>query len=567
MPYLSSVKVKGTQYYSIYEGYREGGKVKHRILVYLGNTEKVLKDFATKIGSIEDIAVEQVLDCGTILPFHQLYADLGLREKINALMPKEKGTGIDVGRLIEVLVLNALLAHRSKEGITKWYRTTILPKLLDIKPDQLYSQLFCRALDYFTEGTIMHLEKQLTTELQTRFNFEIKTVFYDITSIYLEGDQCPLGEFGYSRDGKRHNKQIVFGLAVVPHKTFPILYRVYKGNTADVKTSEEVIQQLFQLYGIQDSVVIVDRGMISDEVRLQFHDLKVRYISALEGSSIEAKDLILGTLRNLLRPLTLRNGRQVFIKRRMGSIKALRSELGLKPRKRKENKELDDIPFLYLIGKSPEFSQAMKDAHYEALAEALQAIKEFQEELNSKTSSFKKKGRPIDIDGRLKQILHGVTRYFQYSWEKVGTHIQVSIKFHQENLRIARKTKGKFVLCASDPSLTNRQMVQGYIDKYQIEQAFRVLKSDLHIRPIGHRKTNRVIAALFISYLAYLLKTMMDYQFKQSHLHASFKEALDDLRNLKIVTFQLGGQIYEKHPEISSSQQKIFKSLKVNLSD
>jgi len=567
MVFLKYNVVNNIRYYYFAEGYRENGKVKQRIVKWIGNTQKLQEWLEKTELSIEDIEVKEILDQGTILPFHQLYTDLKLTEKINALMPKEKGTGIDVGRLTEIMVVNVLLAHRSKEGIQKWYKKTTLPKLLNIQPAQLYSQLFCRTLDYFTEEIITQLEQQLTAELQTRFAFAIKTVFYDITSIYLEGDQCPLAAFGYKRGGTRQNKQIVLGLVVIPQKNFPILYKVYKGNTADVKTSEEVIKQLFDLYGIQESIVVVDRGMISDEVRLRFHDLKVRYISALEGDSKEAKDLIMGTPRHLFHPLTLRNGRQVFVKRRIGSIQALRSELGLKPTKRKENKELDALKFLYIIGKSPDLSQTIKNAHYEALAEALRSLKEFQEDLDSKSLSSKRKGRPINIDSRLKQILRGVTRYFKCSWEKIGVRTQLSISFNHENLRIARKTKGKFVLCASDPTLTNRQIVQSYIDKYQIEQAFRVLKSELHIRPLGHRKTNRVIAALFISYLAYLLKTMLDYQLKQSHLHASFHETLDELSELKIVTFQLGDQLYEKHPVISPPQQKIFKSLKINLSN
>jgi len=87
------------------------------------------------------------------------------------------------------------------------------------------------------------------------------------------------------------------------------------------------------------------------------------------------------------------------------------------------------------------------------------------------------------------------------------------------------------------------------------------------VRPFWHRKPNRIIAYFFISYLAYLLKSIIDYKFKKSRLKLSFLDAMEELSKLKIVTISAGDQTFEKLRKISPTQQKIFKSLKVNLSD
>ncbi|MHA1230322.1 MAG: IS1634 family transposase, partial [Candidatus Helarchaeota archaeon] len=126
---------------------------------------------------------------------------------------------------------------------------------------------------------------------------------------------------------------------------------------------------------------------------------------------------------------------------------------------------------------------------------------------------------------------------------------------------------GKFVLCASDSTLTNREILQGYIDKYQIEQVFRFLKSDVKVRPFWHRKPNRIIAYFFISYLAYLLKSIIDYRIKISKLKLTFRDVIDELNKLKIVTIAVGNRKIEKLRTITETQQKIFKSLKVNIVD
>jgi transposase len=37
-------------------------------------------------------------------------------------------------------------------------------------------------------------------------------VLYDVSSSYMEGRCCPLGQRGYSRDGRKGTLQIVYGL-------------------------------------------------------------------------------------------------------------------------------------------------------------------------------------------------------------------------------------------------------------------------------------------------------------------------------------------------------------------
>ena len=137
------------------------------------------------------------------------------------------------------------------------------------------------------------------------------------------------------------------------------------------------------------------------------------------------------------------------------------------------------------------------------------------------------------------------------------------INFKRINLQKARKIKSKFVLVSSDLTLSSRKIIQNYSNKYQIEHVFRFLKTDLKVHPFWLRKTNRIIAYIFISYLAYLIKSVVDYRIKKSRLNISFLNVLDELENLKLVTLSINDKSYEKISEITSNQEKIFKSLKV----
>jgi len=58
---------------------------------------------------------------------------------------------------------------------------------------------------------------------------------YDISSTYVYGDKCALAKYGYNRDHVPE-KQINFGLVLSKVGKFPLMHRVFEGNTVDVTT-------------------------------------------------------------------------------------------------------------------------------------------------------------------------------------------------------------------------------------------------------------------------------------------------------------------------------------------
>jgi transposase len=56
-------------------------------------------------------------------------------------------------------------------------------------------------------------------------------VLYDVSSTYFEGRTCELAAFGYSRDGKPHRRQIVFGLLCTAEGC-PVAVEVFAGRVS-----------------------------------------------------------------------------------------------------------------------------------------------------------------------------------------------------------------------------------------------------------------------------------------------------------------------------------------------
>ena len=68
-----------------------------------------------------------------------------------------------------------------------------------------------------------------------------RMALFDLSSSWLEGTHCPLGERGYSRDGKKGKVQIEYGLLTDPEGR-PVAVRVLEGNTADPAAFTEIAE-------------------------------------------------------------------------------------------------------------------------------------------------------------------------------------------------------------------------------------------------------------------------------------------------------------------------------------
>ena len=106
-------------------------------------------------------------------------------------------------------------------------------------------------------------------------------ILYDVTSTYLEGQQCPLAAFGHNRDGKKGKKQMVFGLLCAADGC-PVAVEVFPGNTADPTTLAAQVRKIRDRFGVRRVALVGDRGMItSARIRTDLLPVGLDWISAL----------------------------------------------------------------------------------------------------------------------------------------------------------------------------------------------------------------------------------------------------------------------------------------------
>jgi transposase len=125
------------------------------------------------------------------------------------------------------------------------------------------------------------IERALYRLYQRRHGEQPPRLFlYDVTSSHLEGERNELGEFGYSRDGKRGKLQIVIGL-LTDAAGEPLAARVFEGNTGDPTTVVEQIKIIKEQFRVPELVFVGVRGMVKSKGKQALEQAHPHYITAL----------------------------------------------------------------------------------------------------------------------------------------------------------------------------------------------------------------------------------------------------------------------------------------------
>ena len=367
------------------------------------------------------------------------------------------------------MIAARILRPNSKLATTRWWDTTTLPELFEL--DACDEQALYAAMDWLLER-----QDAIQGKLAQRHLQPGDLVLYDLSSSYFEGSTCELAALGYNRDGKRGKLQVNYGL-LTDARGVPVAISVFEGNTADADTFMPQVTQLRERFGIDEMVLVGDRGMIAQT-----------HIDALRAET----------------------GLQWITALKSGSLRVLASEgalqLGLFDERNLFEFTHADYPGERLVAcRNPEL--AKRRAHKrQALLEATVAL---LEPIRQRVAAGRLKGQDR-IGLCVGKVLN---RY------KVGKHLDLvigdaSFEYTINEARVAQEATldGIYVIRTAVPQerMGSDDVVRNYKSLSQVEQAFRSMKTvDLEVRPIYHRLADRVRAHLLLCMLAYYVKWHM----------------------------------------------------------
>ncbi len=458
------------------ESYREGRKVKSRTLANLSHwppaqveaLRTVLRGGAVGAPLAEAFTIVRTRPHGHVAAVLGTLRRLGIDRLLAAQRswPRELCVAMIVARVLE---------PRSKlataRGLGAETLATSLGEVLGVTAadaDDLYA-----AMDW-----LLPRQPRLETALAQRHLAEGTLVLYDVTSTYFEGRTCPLAQLGHNRDGKPGKLQIVCGL-LTNGAGCPVAVEVFAGGTGDPTTLAAQVQKVRQRFGLQRVVWVGDRGVLTEaRLRADLQPAGLAWLTALRAPAI--RRLVAGGALQL----------SLFDARDLAEITA------------------PDYPGERLIVcKNPLRAQERARKR----EELLQAT---ERELAKLAAATRRRRQPLRGKAEIGLRVGKVLGRF-----KVAKHFRLTITdaaftYERDAARIAEEAAldGIYVLRTTVPAdrLDPEATVRAYKSLAHVERAFRSYKTvDLKVRPVHHRRAERVRAHVFLCLLAYYVEWHM----------------------------------------------------------
>ncbi len=510
--FVRTKPVGGHEYLQVVESFRDGGKVKQRVIATLGRLDRLQADgqidaltaslarFALRVRLVEGhragrLRVGRVVSLGPATVLARLWRDLGLGRVIEAEL-KDRKFGFSVERAIFLTVLHRLFAQGSDRAADKWRRDHRIDGVEDIELHQLY-----RAMAWLGESKDA-VERSLFLETRDLFT-ELQMVFFDTTSIYFEGEGGQvLGQYGHSKDHRPDLVQMVVGAALDGNGR-PISCELWPGNHADAKALLPAVDRVRERFGIARATVVADRGMISK--------------ATMKGLEAREYDYILGARMRCVKEVNIE------VLGRAGRYREVAPNLRVK--------DVLTGGRRYIVCENPE--EAEKDrADREAILESLEA----------------------QLAAGAKSLV-GNRGYRRYLTIAAG-----AISIDREKVREEERYDGKYVLQTS-LNLDSAEVALRYKQLWRVERAFRTVKSVLETRPIFHKCDETILGHVFASFLALVAMHELDARLAAKGVKLEWEDVKQDLQALKEVEVFEGPQVYWLRSELSGCASQVFRAL------
>ena len=418
-----------------------------------------------------------------------LWKFLHLDAIVDRHVPQGKET-VRPADIVAIEVINRLCGPCSEFALAEhWYRSTGLEDLLGVPDSAVTKDRLYRTLDRLLTAQEA-IENDLKDQLGDLFQLDYDLLLYDLTSTYFEGlaEENDLAQRGYSRDHRSDCKQILLAL-IVTRDGFPLAQLTLAGNTQDLQTVETIVTTIEGRFGKSQRVWVMDRGMISKEA--------LRFLG--------------------------RSGRRYLLATKRGELAAFAEQLRAGGWQRLDDNPDVEVKLLkrkrvhYLLARSQPRRQkerAMRRRQRRGLARALEKLKKRIDE-----GRLKDRDKILESVGRLKGRFPKARPFVAITVAKTEP-AGLSWRWLREKFREALAGDGAYLLRSNQDGWSATEFWETYIQLTVVERAFRVLKSELLLRPVWHHYSGRTQAHVMICVLAYALWKTLDHLAKRAGLEA-----------------------------------------------
>jgi hypothetical protein len=519
----------------VYNFGREDAANREALQRLAASVTRFLDPGAALAASAEGLEFAESRPLGGTWVLDALWARLGIGEEMRRLL---KGCRRDdsAERVLFALVANRALAPSSKLAASRWISEDVLVAgLPSASDDACY-----RAMDWLLEIR-GDLEKKVFDNLADLLNLEVDLLFFDTTSTYFvtededepvargtngmpvtsgdtggeDGKREPAGfrTWGKSKDHRDDLPQVIIGMAVT-RTGIPVRVWCWPGNTADSALIRQVKDDMRD-WCLSKVIWVADRGFTSAENR--------RYLRKGGGSYIIGEKLRSGSAE--AQAALSRQGRY---KDAAGNLKV------------KEVRITEDERFVICF--NPEAAE--RDAAVRArmiarledtIADSDQLTKDKRAELRGVIST-----QP------------GLNRYLRVTPGGL-------LRTDAGKAKAEENLDGKYLLRTADPKMTAEDIALGYKQLLEVERGWRDMKQVIDLRPVYHRREDRIRAHVLLCWLALLLARIAE-----NACDRTWPELRRELGKIQVGTFTGPAGTFRQRTELTRNQRGILKTLKID---
>jgi transposase len=415
-----------------------------------------------------------------------LWQLLALDKIVARHVPQDKET-VAPADIVAIEVINRLCQPCSEFALAEhWYASTGLEDLLGV-PDAVVT----KDRLYHTLDQLLAAQEKIESALKERFGvlfqLDYDLLLYDLTSTYFEGlaEENELARRGYSRDHRGDCQQVIIAL-VVSRDGFPLAHYTWPGNTKDVQTVQRIVEAIEARFGHSNRVWVMDRGMISED--------------ALKLLGAPGRRYLLATRRQALTPF------QAELRGADWQRLPDNPDVEVKLLQR------DDVHYLLARSRPRRHKErAIRRHQRRGLAKALKKLQQ-----RVARGRLKKRDKIVEALGRLKERFPKARGFVTITVS--DSPMSVTYVWNVAKFRDALDRDGAYLLRSNQAGWSAQEFWETYIQLTVVERAFRVLKSELRLRPIWHHYSGRTQAHIFVCVLAYALWKTLDHLAKRAGL-------------------------------------------------
>lgn len=523
---LSLVKSRNTTQFYIIKSYRdENGKNTSKIVEKLGNEQEVIKkangedpiiwakkyieelnkkeknntiDIVAKFSQTKQIPEnQQVTYNGGYLFLQNIYYSLGL-DKICKNISEKYRIKYDLNSILSNLIYTRIIEPSSKLSSFEASK-----KFIE-QPNYELHDIY-RALEVISKETEF-IEAEVYKNSLSVVNRNTQILYYDCTNYFFEIEQAEgLKQYGLSKEN-RPNPIAQMGL-FMDGDGFPLAFNVNSGNTNEQTTLKPLEKQIIKDFELSKFVVCTDAGLASNENR-KFNNIQNRsYIVTQSLKKIKGhlKDWALSPedwhTINSNKKINLNNidksgdNEEIYYKERWINENGLEQRL--------------------IVSYSPKYAEYQRSVRNRQVERA-------QNLINNPTKISK--NRQDDPKRFIKSA--SVTNDGELASKKVFSLNTTAIEKEEE-------FDGFYAVCTTLEDDIS-EIIKINKRRWEIEESFRILKTDFKARPVYLKRDDRIKAHFTTCFLSLLIYRILEHKLNEEYTSEKIITTLREMNFAKI---------------------------------